>query len=172
MKIFDDCKSYINDNIFLIKSLKKKNFVLFDRFIDPLNIIEFINKKQLSKEKIDEDLITIYYQAFSYLYNCIETFKIYFKNYFNENLNTIKQYDLLLNYILYLDDLLEQTEDKNLKSFLLLESKKLETILIDKKNFSLNELDELDAKLYAHILDKNLLSSQEIFSLIAEEMGV
>ena len=53
-----------------------------------------------------------------------------------------------------------------------MESKKLETILIDKKNFSLNELDELDAKLYAHILDKNLLSSQEIFSLIAEEMGV
>ena len=172
MKIISDCKAYIKDNSIILNTLKNNNFISYERFIDPLNIIKHINKKYDNNEKIDEDYITIYYQAFTYLYNCLETFKIYYKNYFNQTITRIKKYDLLINYILYLDDLIEQSEDESLKGFLLAESNKLEKKIIENKEYTIEELNDLDDKLYIHISEKDLFSSQEIFGLIAEEMGL
>jgi len=171
-----DYKSYLSANDKLFEIIDEHIPVLHDRFHDVIIVLNYICTLEDNNEPIEEELEVIFETGFSYLHEQLEIIKIYYKNYLNEKLEDFLKYDKAINYILFLDDLTETLSEKNLltdsaeKAFIEL-GKKLDKIIMNKENFTNEDIDTINAIVDSHIAHTDeVYTTDYIFSLIVDEL--
>ena len=120
----------------------------------------------------------IFETGFSYIHEELEIIKIYYDNYFNKSITDLLAYENAINYLLYLEDLTEALSEKGKLTKEL--KQKLEEIInsLDKKIQNKELIDENVFEDYDFFIDTNvptgdnIYTTDYIFSLILEEMGI
>lgn len=97
-----------------IKMLKENKIKIYDRFYDVIVVLDHISERAEAGEKIGEDLLVIFEVGFSFLHEQLEETKLYYEKYFRRNIASFREYDALVNYLLYLSDLEDTLKDKDL----------------------------------------------------------
>lgn len=171
-----DYKSYLLDNQDFIQLLKESNSIIYDRLEDVFNVLEFIEKRVEKYEKVEEEFEVIFEVGFSYLHEQLEELKNIYNLYFKNDLAGLKKYASLINYYLYLSDLVEALKEKSLYSE---EAKQaisniydeIENIFSEKKDFKQEIFNRFNLIL-EEFAPVGTLSTQEIYGMIKEEIDV
>lgn len=177
MIYINDYKGYKESNKKFFELLSSNNSMVYDRFADVFKVLGYIELMYDSK-KIDEDLETIFESGYLYLYEQMEMVKLFYQNYFKGNYNEFKEYEVLINYYLYLEDLLDTLSDdgkkvdKKVKDGIDKIIKKIDTILLQHLSFSDNLLDEVNCDIDALSIKNPPLTTIEVFAMIVEELEI
>lgn len=162
-----------NEDFFTLLELEKS--ILLDRLKEVFLVLD----KIVLYDEIKQD--TTEYQVFfevgfSYVFDRINEIKIYFKEYFFESKLLFKKYELIISYLMYMEDYREVLIEKSkitIHENELFEKifKEIDDILKKNKDFSLDLLDNYDFEIQKMITsDKDILTILDIFSLAYEEM--
>lgn len=122
------------------------------------------------------DLQIFFEVGYSYVFDRINETKIYFKEYFFESKMLLKKYEVLINYLMHLEDYIEALKEKEkltIEVSTLFDRifKELDEILKKNQDFNLSILDEYDLEISKAIkFDKDVLTTLDIFALAYEEM--
>ncbi|CCY08191.1 MAG: hypothetical protein MRZ09_08255 [Coprobacillus sp.] len=173
-----DYRAYVCDNKQLIDALKENNSVLISRLSDVFKVLDHIINLERLKKNISDELEVIFETGFSYIHEELEIIKIYYNNYFNKSITDLLAYENAINYLLYLEDLTEALSEKGKLTKEL--KQKLEEIInsLDKKIQNKELIDENVFEDYDFFIDTNvptgdnIYTTDYIFSLILEEMGI
>lgn len=165
--------------------LRKKHFIDHLKEHDSLiisrinNVIEVLNTiAEMKPEEIDGDYDLIFDCGYSYLYSTIDEVEIYLHKYFDDNLHQFMDYEPLINYALYVNELkatlveqdsINMDADEEFDGVL----DDIEDILRYKRPYLDSKLDEFDARLLStFVFKKEHLTTPEIFNQIAEELEI
>lgn len=162
-----------NEDFF--KLLEAEKSILLDRLKEVFLVLD----KIVFFDEIARD--TSEYQVFfevgySYVFDRMNEIKIYFEEYFHGSKMLFKKYELLISYLMYMEDYREVLIEKSKISIHENEMfdkifKEIEDILKKNKDFSLSLLDNYDFEIQKMIkYDKEILTILDIFSLAYEEM--
>lgn len=173
-----DYRAYVCDSKQLIDALKENNSVLISRLSDVFKVLDHIVSLERLKKTISEELEVIFETGFSYIHEELEIIKIYYNNYFDKSITDLLKYESAINYLLYLEDLTEAlsekgklTKDLKLKLEEIINS--LDKKIQNKESIDENELSDYDLFIETNILTcDNIYTTDYIFSLILEEMGI
>ncbi len=174
----DDYKSYYQDNNDFFDLLIENKSLVYDRLSDVFKVLGFIEMMVDMYTKIDEELEIIFETGFSYFHEQIEQIKIYYKDYFKGNFTKFEHYAPLINYSLYLDDLSEALDEKELldketKEAIEELGQEIENILIKQEKFTDEDIDRFDLAVGELITSSNpIYTTQEIFAMIVEELEI
>ena len=174
MLYINDYKSYKEANKKFFDVLSTNNSMVFDRFSDILKVLGYIELMH-DTNRVDEDLETIFETGYFYLYGQMETVKLFYHNYFNSNYEEFSKYEVLINYYLYLEDLLDTLSDdgklinKNVKEGIDKIIKKIDTILMEHLTYSDKMLEDINCEINSLSIKNTPLTTQEVFGMIAEE---
>lgn len=122
------------------------------------------------------DLQIFFEVGYSYVFDRINETKVYFKEYFFESKMLLKKYEVLINYLMHLEDYIEALKEKEkltIEASTLFDRifKELDEILKKNQDFNLSILDEYDLEISKTIkFDKDVLTTLDIFALAYEEM--
>lgn len=122
------------------------------------------------------DLQIFFEVGYSYVFDRINETKVYFKEYFFESKMLLKKYEVLINYLMHLEDYIEALKEKEkltIEVSTLFDRifKELDEILKKNQDFNLSILDEYDLEISKAIkFDKDVLTTLDIFALAYEEM--
>lgn len=172
-----DYNYYIKENNDFINKLKNKESVLYLRLNDVIKVLGYIVKLEEKDGHVEEELETIFESGFSYIHEHLEIIKLYYERFFESNIDKLLEYQMIINYLLYLDDLSEVLEEKGLYNKKVKHEfdtfvQKLEDIIKTKKSFNPNDLDEFNTIIDSFIpQNENILTTDYIFTLILEEIG-
>jgi len=171
-----DFKSYFLQNYEFIELLRENNSLVYDRLQDLFKILGFIELMVDENKEVEEELEVIFEVGFSYLHEQLEEIKLYYNNYFNGDFLIFKKYEKFINYILYLNDLVEVLKEKAIFTDL---TKKviddiyngIESILTNK-----SKIDEKVIDKYNALLEQNVPvgthTTLEIYGMIIEELAI
>ncbi|HHX80465.1 MAG TPA: hypothetical protein GX692_05325 [Acholeplasmataceae bacterium] len=173
---FHDYKSYVLDNQDLIQFLRESKSIIYDRFEDVFQVLEFIEKRVEKYEKVEEEFEVIFEAGFAYLHEQMEELKSIINLYFKNDVAGLNKYASLINYYLYLSDLIETLTEKSLysedaKQAIANIYEEIETIFSEKKAFEQEIFNQFNLVVeeYAPV---GTLSTQEIYGMIKEEIDV
>lgn len=171
-----DYKSYFHQNFSLIELLRENNSLVYDRINDVLKVLGFIEMLADENKTIEEDFEVIFEVGFSFFHEQFEEIKVYYDEYFKKDFHKFLQYDSLMNYALYLEDLEEVLKEKSMydddvKSVVNKISGEIDKILNDQLPFELNLIDSFNENL-EHKVPVGVLTTMEIFAMIVEELNL
>lgn len=109
-----DYKAYMKGNYNFIELLRENNSLVYDRIRDLIKVLGYIEFQYDQNKPIDEELKVIFEVGFSFFHEQLEEIKIYYNTYFKRDLSKFLQHELLINYALYLSDLIEVLKEKNM----------------------------------------------------------
>ncbi|NLD25904.1 MAG: hypothetical protein GX661_00935 [Acholeplasmataceae bacterium] len=172
----EDYKSYLLQNYNLLEDLKASKSLIFDRFADVLKVLGFIEERVERYQKIEEEFEVIFEVGFSYFYEQLEEVKNFIHLYFQKDLVSLKKYEELINYNLYLTDLTETLKEKSqytadTKTTILQILEEIETIVSERREFNDEILHKFNNMLQEYV-PVGTQSTQEIFALISEELDI
>ena len=176
MIYIDDYKGYKESNKSFFKTLEDNSSLVYDRFNDILKVLGYVEMMH-DTNSLDEDLETIFESGYSYFYEQMEMVKIIYKNYYNSNYQKFSKYEVVINYYLYLEDLLATlSEDKKInkkvKEGLEKILDKIDNLLANQNDFEESFLDELDSDVESLSINNPPLTTQEVFGMIVEELEI
>lgn len=172
----DDYRSYMMQNFNFIELLRDNNSPVIARLEDVTKVLGFIEEMASAQETIEEEFEVIFEAGFAYFHEQLEEIKIYYHRFFQKDYLSFKRYETLINYNLYLGDLkdvlveqkmLTDELDKEIKSL----SEEIEDFIDKKRAYDAGLFDSYDARLAAQ-LPRSILTTQEIYALIAEELEI
>ncbi|MDD3171357.1 MAG: hypothetical protein PHO86_03450 [Bacilli bacterium] len=172
----EDYKNYYQDNNDFFLMLIEKESIVYDRLSDVFKVLGFIELMVDMKKKIDEEIEVIFESGFSYLHEQIEQVKTYYKNYFKGNFDKFESYAPLINYSLYLDDLTEVLQEKNLlnkkaKEMIASLGQEIENVLIKQGKFTDDDIEKYNLMIQEVVVSSpEIITTQEIFAMIVEEL--
>ncbi|MFA5542650.1 MAG: hypothetical protein WDA47_02690 [Bacilli bacterium] len=175
--MISDYRSWYDQNEEFLNHLFNHNSIIFYRINDILSVMDFI-ANHLEPKEVDEDLELIFDAGFSYLFNRVKEIKLYLENNFNNDLHKLLDFEDILNYVFYVDDLKDALIEKDLytdtiKKELDLIGEKITDIVDKKKKFTYDDIEEYDAIILSVVpKDKEILTVPEIFSRITEELMI
>ncbi|HHU56209.1 MAG TPA: hypothetical protein GXZ48_05950 [Acholeplasmataceae bacterium] len=166
-----DYLSWFQKNEDFFETLFKEDSLIFNHLHDTIKVLNFIS----NQEKVNEDLEVFYEIGFPYLFNKVNDIKYYVENYFNNNLSKFLKYEILINYTLYLDDLIDSLTEKklfdnNIKIELSKINEEIDDILRNKKKFDNDLINKYDLVIQSLIPNTQILTIPEIFHRAAEEL--
>ncbi len=172
--MINDYKKWYSGKEDFLNHLFHHDSIIFYRLHNIINVLNFI--RELPEEELNDDYDVIFDTGFSFLFTTINEIEMYLTKYFNNNLHAFLNYEVLINYSLYLNDLKnvlqEQesyTEQTNLVFNDVLE--KIEMIISKKNKFDINIVDEFDQMIMgSFIYSKEHITTSEVFDRIAEEL--
>lgn len=177
MEILNDYKSWLSDNKDFINLLKKNKSAIYQRIADVFRILEHIDKVYIQEKKVDAVLEEIFEIAYSYLFDTLQEVKLYYEKYFNRDYILFRQYESLINYILYLEDVKnslidnKQLTDEN-RQILDEILEECDQYLNSKKPYKIEVLEQYNDKLDAYFGDSKVLTMLEVFDRIYEELMI
>ena len=171
-----DYRAYVMQNDDFIKMLKENKIKIYDRFYDVIVVLDHISERAEAGEKIGEDLLVIFEVGFSFLHEQLEETKLYYEKYFRRNIASFREYDALVNYLLYLSDLEDTLKDKDLcndetRGVIRDITEKIENIIREQKPSEPEIFDEFNILLEGYI-PVGTLTTLEVFALIGEELNL
>jgi hypothetical protein len=174
--MFEDYQAWYNEHEDFFTHLFNHNSIIFERINDVINVMAYI--ENLKKKDINEEIEVIFDAGYAYLFNKVTEIELYLKKYFNNDLHKFLNYEVLINYSLYLDDLKEVLEEKEQYSELIKKGfdeilDSIENILLTRKHFNQDIIDEYNIILLSVIpSDKEFLTTPEVFIRIGEELQI
>ncbi|HPJ23787.1 MAG TPA: hypothetical protein PK113_02640 [Bacillota bacterium] len=177
-KIIKEYNQWLKDNQHFILHLRDHDSTLYTRISPVYEVLNFL-AEETDNNGLDfnEDINKIFQIGLEYLHSQIQTCKLYFENTFKNDFHTFIDYDVIISYILYLEDLrYEMIENKiNYKkaSFDKLVSY-LEDLMTNKKIVPENINLYVDSEVHKIVDtdDWNFQSIIDIFVQIAETLGI
>ena len=124
--IFDDYKSFKDENKKLIDFLVKNNSLLLNIMRPVLIVVDYLYEYSL-KNKISKDEEYIFNTGYDYLYDQFQIINTILEQILDNNYNNLKKYEKTINLLLYINDFKQEVlnDDRisnNIDSFLNLES--------------------------------------------------
>lgn len=175
-----DYLSYVAGNKDLLHLLENNNSILYYHLKDVIYVCDYINNffRKNKKNDSNDDLVVIFETGFKYLYEQLEQIKIYFEKYFNKDYFLFKNYELLINYALYIDDFTECLAEKehltaHRKNILSTLAKDIDKLIIEKASWTDQDIDQFN-QIINSCLPSNIeiLTTEDIFASIAEEIEI
>lgn len=178
MNIYDDYSEYMEEYQQLILTLKKSASPVYVLIEDVIIVTDYIWNEYSKGSKISDDLVEIFEAGFGYLSNIMGDLKIMYEEYFNKNIELFNYYGPLIVYSMYVEDYRCHLESQELlddeKSQVIDELETaVDNILANSKPFTLEMIDEYDAKLI-NIMPKNdhFQPVYIVYSMIVEELNL
>lgn len=95
---------YIENNDFF-DHLKSHDSVLYTRLVPVYDVLFFLYNENLNEDYLDEDIDKIMQVGLEFIHQLIFTCKTYFKQYFGGDFHAFLEYDQVINYLLFIEDL-------------------------------------------------------------------
>lgn len=174
--MINDYKNWIKSKHELLHHLQHHDSIILNKVENIIKTLNFIAK--LKEEELNEDYSVIFDCGYSYIYQVVADIELYLDKYFNNNMHQFLNYELLINYSLYLNDLkYALIENENYNETINEEfnaiNNNIENILSQKRQFVERVLDEYDNRIIAVInTDETILTTPEVYDRIYEELQI
>jgi hypothetical protein len=176
--LFSEFASWKKENESFYEELKEHEAILFDRFYPVYEVMNHIVKEVgTGNLKWDADLKKIFDVGLAFLHDQFESCKIYLDTDFKKDLHAFLAYESIVNYILYIEDVRYELEEKQLEYDDLAMEKlldELEEIIDRKKPVNRNLGLYVDQKINQIIGDNKMdfYGIIDIFNDVAETLGL
>lgn len=171
-----DYKNWFNTKHDLIHHFMHHNSMIFNRVENVLKTLNFI--ANLKEEELNEDYSIIFDCGYGYIYQVVSEVELLLDKYFDNNMHSFLNYEPIINYSLYLNDLKEALiEDESFSERLNEEINQINTniekLISEKRPFVLKVLDDYDSRILALINpNKTILTTPEVYDRIYEELQI
>lgn len=175
--LFRDYAAWKLENLETLEKFKENNSILYERLEPIYAVLEDIYDKVCENCELDEDHATIFQVGFNYLNTQFEIVKIYFESLFKSDCTTFKEYNEMLLYLLYINDVRNDLEANGFESsFENLNDVEvcIENMIMEKrKDFDyIKEMVDKSLKDIFATLDYDYISIIDIYVEIAESLGI
>lgn len=176
-ELIKEYKSWNNENKNFIDHLKSHDSSLYTRIMPVYEVLNFLYNDYIdNQDEFTEDLLKIFQVGFEFLHSQIFTCKIYLEKIFTNDFHNFIEYDRVIGYLLYIEDLRYELKENNRKINETL-IKNLVDYLEDLMNKKLEIPDTLNLYVDAEIHkvfkgDLNFHSIIDIFVEIAETLEI
>lgn len=174
--MINDYSSWIKENQDFLDSLSNKNSIIYDSLNDVIKVMDFLNSGRVAPAEIDKDIFLS--TGYSYLHTTVSELKLYLEKYLNNDIKLLIQYEPLIFFSLYLDEIrlliidnnkYTETVKKEFEDIL----NSIESILKTRGAFSDEVISEFNFKIEAVLpKDINYYTIPEIFFRAAEELNI
>lgn len=170
-------QSWLKENQNFILHLRSHDSSLYTRFMPIYEVLNhLLFEFEEESQDITEDIVKIFHVGMEYLHSQVYTCKLYLENTFKNDFHHFMEYDRVIGYLLYIEDLRYELEEHNLEN----NSKVLDE-LVDYLEGLMNNKEDIPDTLNLYVdseisklLDKTLdfHSIIDIFVEIAETLGI
>ncbi|MFP4478564.1 MAG: hypothetical protein ACLFPM_03905 [Candidatus Izemoplasmatales bacterium] len=165
VKLLKEYQSWYSENREFFEGLKSHESVLYTRLYPIYDVLYYLYEENKKCDSLDEDLEKIIQVGLEYLHQQLFTCKLYYEKFFNKDFHAFLEYDRVINYLLFLDDLKYELNEKKIdydKDGLEDIIEYLESMISEKKDVP----DNLNAYIDSKISDIIKLDSYEFHSII------
>ena len=114
--IVKEYNQWLKENQNFILHLKNHNSSLYSRVVPMYEVLNFLSMESTENGLVlDEDLLKIFHVGLEYLHSQVEICKIYLDKNFKNDFHKFLEYDNVIVYILYLEDLRYEIKENNLE---------------------------------------------------------
>ena len=174
--MINEYNAWIKENKEFLNHLAKHNSLLYDNINDVIKVMNHLNSDKKIPKEIDTKLFLD--TGYAYLNNIVTELKLYLTNTFNNDLHLMLEFEQLIFFAFYLDEikLLIIDNDKYTEDIKEEFEKTLTTIdgiITNKSSYSDDLITEFNTILEASIpADINYMTIPEIFFRVAEELNI
>lgn len=176
--LFSEFDSWKAENTDLLEELREHEAIVFDRIYPVFEVLNQMEKRVGSGSlPMDPDLRKIFDVGFAFLSEQVDSCRMYLETYFQNDLHAFLEYESVINYILFVEDVRYELEEKNAKydetaAETLLDE--LEEILAEKKPVSENLGLYVDDRINRIIgdNDSDMYGIIDIFNDVADTLGI
>lgn len=176
-ELLNEYKSWIKENQKFINHLKSHDSSLYTRFMPVYEVLNFLYETYIKNpQEFTDDLLKIFQVGYEFLHTQIFTCNIYLEKTFNNSFHDFLEYDRVIGYLLYVEDLRYELKEKDKKiDNKIIDNlvKYLEDLMVNKEDVP-NTLNlYVDAEVH-RIVDGSIdfHSIIDIFVEIAETLGI
>ena len=176
--LFSEFVSWKTENADLLEELREHEAVVFDRIYPVLEVLNQMEKRVGSGSlAMDADLRKIFDVGFAFLSEQVDTCRMYLETYFKNDLHAFFEYESVINYVLFVEDVRYELEEKNVKydedaAEALLDE--LERVIAEKQPVSENLGLYVDDRVNRIIgdNDSDMYGIIDIFTDVADTLGI
>jgi len=171
-----DYKAYMRDNDSFLDMLRRNDSLVYDRLRDLIKVLGYVEFLVDQGKKVEEELEFIFEVGFPFFHEQLEEIKIYYNKYCNKDYTKFKKYELLINYSLYIYELIDALKERKKytneakKAFGEIQEE-IEDIILNNKEEDPELLDRYNNIIESYV-EVGTLSTLEIFGLIVEELQI
>lgn len=176
MLSLEDYRGYKKEKKEILQTLKHNASMLYDRFLDITRVLDFILEASDEGEEINEELTTLFEIGFLFLDNQLGIIDMYYNEVLKKDIILFKRYEKLLNYYLYIIDLMDSIENAGLYKDKVKEAyddlcTKIEDIITNKDEYNDETLDGFNAMISFDFKNKDkIFTTIELFGMANEEL--
>jgi len=176
-ELINEYKLWVKENQDFIEQLKNHDSSLYTRIMPIYEVLNFLYGEYVdNSENMDSEIFKIFQVGFEYLHSQIFVSKVYLEQTFDNDFHKFIEYNSIIGYLLYIEDLRYELKEHNLSS----DNEIINNLVIYLENFITNKDDIPDnINLYVDtevhkLIDGslNFHSIIDIFVEIAETLGI
>lgn len=154
-KLVNEYNSWLKENKNFIVHLQNHDSALFTRILPIYEVLNFLSSEYTDNGlEFNEDIMKIFQIGLEYLHSQIFTCKLYLDKSFHKNFHDFIEYDRVVGYLLYIEDLRYELKEKNLK---------FNTKLMDQLSAYLEDLMDKKSEIPMNL---NLYVDSEVHKLV------
>ena len=178
MNEYQDYYNYKKEHKELLHKLEAVNSSINLCLDDVIRVLDYIYEKHEDGAKIDDDLAEIFDVGYGYFAGIMQDISIYYKDYFNCNIDVLNGYSNLIVAQIMLDDIKSfldvedyLTEERQ-ETFDKVQSE-IDSILVNKKPVTSEYMEALQETIESLLpLNLSYKPVYDVFAMIAEELNV
>lgn len=170
----EDYEKWYEENEAFFTHLFHHDSIIFEQMSDIIAVLNHILR--LEEHEIDADLEVFFDVGYAYLFNRVEEIKLFLTKHFKNDMHHFLEYEVLLNYYFYLDDLKDTLiQDESYTDVIKDEfdamQEEINQLIESHKKFEVSMIDELNNRLLSVVPSKKeYLTTPEIFTRALEEL--
>lgn len=178
IRLDKEFRQWLDENAHFYEHLRMHDSILYNRFLPVYEVLRYLYEEELQNyESADEDVLKIFQVGFEYLHSQVNICKIYLEKVFNNDIHELLEYEQIINYVLYIEDLQYELNENNIEvddNKLNQLTHYLESIIMKKKLVPENIKMYVDSKVHEIIGndDHNFNSIIDIFVEIADALEI
>ncbi|MBI9009556.1 MAG: hypothetical protein JEZ05_05945 [Tenericutes bacterium] len=115
-KIVKEYNSWLKENQNFILHLKNHDSSLYTRIMPLYEVLNFFSSESEENGlEFNDDIVKIFQVGLEYFHSQVDVCKIYLEKVFKKDFHAFLKYDMVIGYILYLEDLRYEIKENKLK---------------------------------------------------------
>jgi len=114
VKLLKEYQSWYSENREFFEGLKSHQSALYTRLYPVYDVLYYLYKENKKCDSLDEDLDKIVQVGLEYLHQQLFTCKLYYEKFFDKDFHAFLEYDRVINYLLFLEDLKYELNEKKI----------------------------------------------------------